>query len=96
MMEKDVPGQLVSVVVNYYFMNIYYASSEALDHWRQQNCPKLTSPLMLYSGFKSLLDHPTAPSWFKIFNNKLNKTRILSFLNRARWGSWRAVGYYIV
>ena len=59
-MEKDVSGQLVPEVVNYYFIDILHALFEALEHWRQLNRPKLTSPLMFHSGFKSLLDY-TAP-----------------------------------
>ena len=66
-MAKDVPRQLVPVVVNYYFIDTLHVSYEALDHWRQLNRPKLTSPLMFHSGFKSLLDHRTAPSCCKIF-----------------------------
>ena len=71
-MIKGVPGQLVPVVVNYYFINTLHALFEALDHldhWRQLNHPKLTSPLMLHSGFKSLLDHPTAPSCCEILKS---------------------------
>ena len=34
-MAKDVPGQLVPVVVNYYFIDTLHALFEAIDHCKQ-------------------------------------------------------------
>ena len=93
MMAKDVPRQLVPVVVNSYFNESLHTSFEALDHWRQLNRPKLTSPLLLHSGFKSLLGHPTAPSFYKIFKNRLKKHNFFHFFELR--GCWQATSYEI-